>query len=566
MLTKNNKEILKTLNGEYLKFAKKLKNAVFSHCSGNDAINDTLCDIFLMLAEAQTDNRVFSDVIPDADKTIRETIACLPIKRLRRLPLVCALAAVAILCVLTAILLIINYSPIQLESVTEISYDYERGIIRWNNVPNATKYSVRIDGEEIAETKDNSYYVKLKDGTYQVSVSPLGEGRYHAAKYVFNKEIFVAYPRVTVGICDLLRSGGSYDRDWSSFLYYSNKNYKALTVCFKPEINFYGRITFYKDVELEKYKINGRNGNKPDEEMLFTADTVYEYTLRNTTVGFDFMYYYFSIDLRDALSYLQTETPVLPELALFALGSGEYPDAKTAYTTKDGSLSFMQLTDEEIQYKLKNDNLSNSSDFIKSFCPAILFDWYVIIRKDDNVSKHELCKNEITLSADGGLLNLDSREYTALRVPGDLQIDDDTTLLWYIHDDTIINEVPFRFVRYYNIEADHIYVVSGSSIMCYKFHSYKDKGLLINNNTTLTLNPGITPVNLTSVYGDESSTGYALISAPSKIAYFQNWLVQVKCIGKSVIAYWGEGFLINLSDKQIEVTVETLHYSADNQP
>ena len=45
-LNRQNKAILKSLDGEYKKFGKKVKSAVFAHCKGEDAVNDTLCDMF----------------------------------------------------------------------------------------------------------------------------------------------------------------------------------------------------------------------------------------------------------------------------------------------------------------------------------------------------------------------------------------------------------------------------------------------------------------------------------------------------------------------------------------
>ena len=81
-LNRQNKAILKSLDGEYKKFGNKVKSAVFAHCKGEDAVNDTLCDMFGMLAEAQREGRPLADLIPDESKTIRDTVACLPIKKI----------------------------------------------------------------------------------------------------------------------------------------------------------------------------------------------------------------------------------------------------------------------------------------------------------------------------------------------------------------------------------------------------------------------------------------------------------------------------------------------------
>ena len=99
MLNKSNRKLYRSLRGEYKRYARRLKNFLFDRRCGTDAINESLCDIFTMLAESQKNGRVFSDVIPDPEASIRETALCFPARRMRRRPLtVLVLSVVAVAC------------------------------------------------------------------------------------------------------------------------------------------------------------------------------------------------------------------------------------------------------------------------------------------------------------------------------------------------------------------------------------------------------------------------------------------------------------------------------------
>ena len=51
-LNRQNKAILKSLDGEYKKFGNKVKSAVFAHCKGEDAVNDMCFLVATPSAEA----------------------------------------------------------------------------------------------------------------------------------------------------------------------------------------------------------------------------------------------------------------------------------------------------------------------------------------------------------------------------------------------------------------------------------------------------------------------------------------------------------------------------------
>ena len=142
MLNKENRKILKTLSGEYHAFALKLKQEVFSRCSDWKAINENLYDMLEMLRSAQEEKRTFSEVIPDPDQTIKETVLCFPAKRYHK---ILAIGFGAAACIVVA--------PVQLNSVgtlfTIARKEYSTGLPskmprRMRSTRTAKRYRKRI--------------------------------------------------------------------------------------------------------------------------------------------------------------------------------------------------------------------------------------------------------------------------------------------------------------------------------------------------------------------------------------------------------------------------------------
>ena len=153
MLNKENRKILKTLSGEYHAFALKLKQEVFSRCSDWKAINENLYDMLEMLRSAQEEKRTFSEVIPDPDQTIKETVLCFPAKRYHKI-LAIGFGAAACIVVASA-LLVYNaaFAPVQLNSVgtlfTIARKEYSTGLPskmprRMRSTRTAKRYRKRI--------------------------------------------------------------------------------------------------------------------------------------------------------------------------------------------------------------------------------------------------------------------------------------------------------------------------------------------------------------------------------------------------------------------------------------
>ena len=140
MLDKRNQKLYKSLRGEYRKYARQLKNTLFNCCQGSDAVNESLTDVFSMLAEAQEEGRPFEEIIPDPAASIRETALCFPARTMRRnTAVVLLLAGLAVLLCACGITIHLT-SPIELDAVHDIDYDTEQRIASWEPVPHATQY------------------------------------------------------------------------------------------------------------------------------------------------------------------------------------------------------------------------------------------------------------------------------------------------------------------------------------------------------------------------------------------------------------------------------------------
>lgn len=145
MLDKRNQKLYKSLRGEYRKYARRLKATLLDCCKGKDEINETLGDVFSMLAEAQGAGRDFADVIPDPAASIRETALCFPARTMRRnTAFVLLLAGLAVLLCACGITIHLT-SPIELDAVHDIDYDTEQRIASWEPVPHATEYQVYVN-------------------------------------------------------------------------------------------------------------------------------------------------------------------------------------------------------------------------------------------------------------------------------------------------------------------------------------------------------------------------------------------------------------------------------------
>ena len=338
-LNRQNKAILKSLDGEYKKFGNKVKSAVFAHCKGEDAVNDTLCDMFGMLAEAQREGRPLGDVIPDESKTIRDTVACLPLKKVPHTRLIWGIFAGVVAAAAIAAFLWSVFAPLPVGDLYFIRYDMERGRIYWNDVSYATRFDVKIDHHRAEETDYGYYYATLGEGEHKITVTAYGEGR-HSKPVTYTDYIFVDYPSIAGGICDFEYTYGTLleEEDFSPFLQikssdYFDENYQAYTISFTPEISFFGRYAAQYDWVVTELTSGGRTTrpNSNSGNMKFEAGTTYTFSLSGGNEGELFM-----------------------EIGL--LKASVLPDGENVYNTCTPGQTLFSLTDlpQDVVYRTDN--------------------------------------------------------------------------------------------------------------------------------------------------------------------------------------------------------------------
>lgn len=288
-LSRENRAILKSLGGEYKKFGKRLKSAVFSHCKGDDEINDCLGDMLGGLSEAQEAGRPLADVIPDEAKTIHETVVCLPLKKIPHTGLIFGLLSAALAAMCIAALLWYFLAPLPVGDISYIRYSSEDGgRIYWNDLPNAARYEVEIDfGDKVTETKDSELFLTLDAGGHRVKVTAYGEGRY-SEPVTYHEHIDVVYPIIEGGISDFISvSADTLDDDnYSHFLQIYSRNYFSATtnnyvVTFTPEITFYGKYFLYNGWTVHSLTVGGlaTDAGAENGEMQFIEGLTYTFTL-----------------------------------------------------------------------------------------------------------------------------------------------------------------------------------------------------------------------------------------------------------------------------------------------
>ena len=178
MLNKANRKLYRSLRGEYKKYARRLKDTLFDCCRGKDAVNDSLSDVFIMLAEAQSARRAFADVIPDPHAGIRETALCFPARKMRR-------NTAVILC-LCAALVLLGGSAVAIELSGDVwlsqpvpYYDAEQNTVYWQPVEHAQAYTISVNGSEVGTTGETIFRLENAPEEFIViQVTATAGGRY----------------------------------------------------------------------------------------------------------------------------------------------------------------------------------------------------------------------------------------------------------------------------------------------------------------------------------------------------------------------------------------------------
>ena len=264
-----NRTILKSLKGEYKRFARNVSRSVFFRYGSGEYVDSQLFELFSMLQSAQEDGVPFEEVIPDPKATRRETLAAFPRREFFRPLLIAAFCLLLIAALTAGAVMIIHYPPIaSLGETANIVYDAESSTLYWDKVPRAFHYEVwveTVDEETLERTGEfeqkedhtslNYLYLYLNASQWtqkelSVRIVAKGETRYkdRTTEDTINLNILTAEGTLAssyqgngnmYGICTpcIERDLGGYD-----------PNYVKLIL--RPEYNFYASTRDVHDVNF----------------------------------------------------------------------------------------------------------------------------------------------------------------------------------------------------------------------------------------------------------------------------------------------------------------------------
>lgn len=346
MLDKRNQKLYKSLRGEYRRYARQLKATLLDCCKGKDEINETLGDVFSMLAEAQGAGRDFADVIPDPAASIRETALCFPARKTRlHTVVILILAALLVIVAGTAVGLELT-RPVRLDAPSP-QFDASNFTVYWQPVEHATEYEVSVNSTFLGSTEGTAYALDEDDyanmDELRITVTARAGGRYLGGSGT------TVYQRTMPSVRRVLTLSELFTNGFSSEFTYPAGVYESIVLQLRSEINlcvkFYGpslralrRGSIYSDE---------RDWGEPmdtDSYLILNAGVSYVIEIEpddyDPTVGFE-------IRLMNLLSYAKSYYPYLSKgITLFTrerIGIDPYhglpdvssdPDWNTAFTAE----------------------------------------------------------------------------------------------------------------------------------------------------------------------------------------------------------------------------------------
>lgn len=346
MLDKRNQKLYKSLRGEYRRYARRLKATLLDCCKGKDEINETLGDVFSMLAEAQGAGRDFADVIPDPAASIRETALCFPARK-TRLHTVVILILVALLVIVAGTAVGLELTrPVRLDAPSP-QFDASNFTVYWQPVEHAAEYEVSVNSTFLGSTEGTAYALDEDDyanmDELRITVTARAGGRYLGGSGT------TVYQRTMPSVRRVLTLEELFPNGYNSEFTFPAGVYESIVLQLRPEINlcvkFYGpslralrRGSIYSDE---------RDWGEPmdtDSYLILNAGVSYVIEIEpddyDPTVGFE-------IRLMNLLSYAKSYYPYLSKgITLFTrerIGIDPYhglpdvssdPDWNTAFTAE----------------------------------------------------------------------------------------------------------------------------------------------------------------------------------------------------------------------------------------
>ena len=581
MLNKENKKLLKSLQSDYKKFAKKLCSRTFSECKGGKSLNENLTDILSMLTEAQAEGKSFSDAVPDPEATIRETLVCFPHKNTRLVTLLSALFCILVL-IGSGLCISIVYHPVYLENVKSVYFDSDSGRIAWSAVKNADTYEVYLNEKSLGTTEDNFWYVdETLPQSFQVSIRVLGEGRYLSPREsALAFTLYTEYPTKEGGIANFYtESTLNPNTSMRSFLEVAldTDDYRRARWILTPEYNFYGSLDTLDGLgheSLQSLTADGEDVSLSDP-MLFEKNTRYVFTFEFVKQYDETCYARIYIpDILDAENYL------IPRgNTLFGAG-GAYTSDEPHFTAYEGNNDLISFASaDETTF-----NTNTAPSYYDSFCPA--FQPLVCIRNRGGETRFSLreivteispdtLQGEITAEKSGYVsftapfLNLTSRaDYLfTLAVAAEssssayLMHCSEDSVSTEPHDYLSLGEDTFKPITH-PFEEDGVYTlfISNKARIRYEIYDLSQSIVIDESASTITIPAGGTKLDYDGVF-----TLYATVYSPTSMLWLQEWQ---GVFGWTVYEHanfflveFGSVFLYNPTEQPLEIKITPLKAS-----
>ncbi len=358
MLNKNNAKLYRTLRGDYRKYARQLKNTLFDCCSETAAINDSLSDVFGMLAAAQAAGRAFGEVIPEPQTSIRETALCFPARKIRRNSVVILLLSAALVLIAGGMIAVWLTSAVWLAPPLP-QFDSENFTVYWQPVEHAEAYEITVNDEKVGRTEETAFSLdrdRWEGERLTIIVTATGSGRfrdsYGSIDYTPPAEPLGSF-RERLEQDALFENGTTAEFSWPV------GQYASIRLEFTPEVNLCVRVMgdligLYEGT-LETKEDDLSDPVPTDDFLILQKNVTYLIVL---DPGESYPLCTLAIALADPLAAAEAQLPLPAGMTLFGSRSVfDYEDA-IAKTASDFRFAWLDALSD----------LSSALSWMDGFC------------------------------------------------------------------------------------------------------------------------------------------------------------------------------------------------------
>ncbi len=395
MLNAENRKIYRSLKGEYKKFAKRLCSAIRVHCRGREETDDALSGMFGILSEAQAQNRPLAEVIPDAGRTISDTVACLPLKRAPHAVLLCSLVLIASLVAAGVTFIVSNVMPKPAKPLSGIIYSLSNGALFWYDEYGANCYDVYIDNVYVGQSDIKKFDIELDEGVYDVRIVSYGRGNDLPSEN--SSTITVEYPCAVGDISSFIIAegqtgygdNGDYDpfagSAFDPFLDIDIGRCQGVSsfcqrVVYSGKVGFYGKIAVSDGAVLVGVAKRYGNNEVPvgdyADGLYFSSDVQYSFTVRGENA-------HIYIGIADFAEFTGRYVDEFGA-GIFHIDRGNPALNEGAVYTSDDTTAVFAARDREMLFSGSTVSASEYAAYA-NFCPALSGTDYVLVTKVNGV-------------------------------------------------------------------------------------------------------------------------------------------------------------------------------------